>query len=180
MLLSGSTGSGKTTVLRALADFIPKHERVISCEDTLELRLNLPNCIAGESAAGKKFEGGLPAMIETALRQRPDRIFVGEIRSAEAASAFLQAINTGHTGSATSLHANSCEDAISRVQYLIASEGLLDYDLAGRQARSGVDFMIHLKRFPVGKRIAEIAEMVGDEVVPVFTYNSELDTQVSV
>ena len=98
IIISGSTGSGKTTLLRALADYIPDRVRLIVCEDTQELFLKLPNIILMEAAKRKGNEIDLPALIKTSLRQRPDRIFVGEIRDAFACDAFLQAINTGHNG----------------------------------------------------------------------------------
>jgi len=182
IIVSGSTGSGKTTILRGVAEFIDTSERVVTCEVTQELLLNIPNIISMEAPKRRAVKGApsvaLSALIKTALRQRPDRIIVGEIRDAAAADAFLQAINTGHKGCATSIHANSCFDAIERIKYLIASNGLLDYDLCGRQVVSSVDCMIHVTRGFTGKRIFEVAVMEQGELKPVFKYDANLDVQV--
>jgi pilus assembly protein CpaF len=182
IIVSGSTGSGKTTMLRGIAEFVNPSERVVTCEDTQELLLDIPNVISMEAPKRKQEEGtpvlALSTLIKTALRQRPDRIIVGEIRDAAAADAFLQAINTGHRGCATSIHANGCFDAIERIKYLIASNGLLDYDLCGRQVLSGVDCMIHVNRGFTGKRIFEVAVIEQGELKPVFKYDANLDVQV--
>jgi len=179
IIVSGSTGSGKTTLLRCLADFIDKSERVVTCEDTQELLLSIPNLVSMEAPKrlhDPELTVGLSTLIETALRQNPDRIIVGEIREALAADAFLQAINTGHKGCATSIHANGAVEAIKRIQYLIASGGLLDYDLCGRQLVSSVDLMVHISRESVGKRIVEIAIIRDDAVNHVFKYDSSTDS----
>lgn len=181
IIVSGSTGSGKTTLLRGIAEFVDPSERVVTCEDTQELLLDIPNIVSMEAPRRKEEQGAvvaLSALIKTALRQRPDRIIVGEIRDAAAADAFLQAINTGHRGCATSIHANSCLDAVKRIQYLIASNGLLDYDLCGRQVSSSVDCMIHVTRGFTGKRIFEVAVMEQGELKPAFKYDANLDVQV--
>ncbi|BES73857.1 ATPase, T2SS/T4P/T4SS family (plasmid) [Marinobacter nanhaiticus D15-8W] len=175
MLVSGNTGSGKTTVLRAAAAFVDKGERVITAEDTQELHLGkmLPNCLPMEAPKRKTdFPVTLATLIKTMLRQRPDRGWVGEIRDGEAADAFLQLLNTGHTGCASSLHANSCEDAIARIQYLIATRGGISYELAGRQVLGSVQLLVHASRnYQFGRKITEIC-MVEDGVVkPVFRFN---------
>lgn len=175
MVVSGNTGSGKTTVLRAAAAFVDKGERVITAEDTQELHLGrlLPNCLPMEAPKRRtEHPVTLAILIKTMLRQRPDRGWVGEIRDAEAADAFLQLLNTGHTGCASSLHANSCEDAVSRIQYLIASGGAISYELAGRQVMGSVQLLVHASRnYRYGRKITSICEVVEGRVQPVFTYD---------
>lgn len=173
LLISGNTGSGKTSLLRALAKYIPQQERVVTCEDTQELFLDwLQHKVFLESPKRKHGKLEMKNLIETALRMRPDRIWVGEIRNALAADAFLQAINTGHTGCVTTIHANSCEDAVKRLQYLIASAGLIDYDLAGKQITGAVNVLIQTKRDPnFGRKISEISMIENDVITPQFIFD---------
>ena len=175
MMVSGNTGSGKTTLLRALARFIPLNERVITCEDTQELYLDwLPYRVSLEAPNRKDSEIEMKNLIETSLRMRPDRIWVGEIRKAAAADAFLQAINTGHSGCVTTIHANNTIDAVSRLQYLIASQGLISFDLAGKQIMGSVNLLIHASRHAdYGRRITEITEIKDGKCIPVFRFNTE-------
>lgn len=184
MTVSGNTGSGKTTLLRAMAAFVNPRERVISAEDTQELHLGktLRNCIAME--APKRRTGNpitLAHLIKTMLRQRPDRGWVGEIRDAEAAEAFLQLLNTGHTGCATSLHANSCKDAVTRIQTLIAAGGGLSYELAGHQVLGSVHLLVHAARtYRHGRKIAEISVVKDEVVTPVFIFDEKAGAHVRV
>lgn len=165
IIVSGNTGSGKTTLLRALAKYIPLSERIVTCEDTQELYLDwLPFRVSLEAPKREESKVELKTLIETALRMRPDRIWVGEIRHSGAADAFIQAINTGHSGCVTTLHANSCIDAIERIQYLISSSGLMSYELAGKQITGSVNLFIHASRNPVyGRKIIEIMEIKNHE-----------------
>ncbi|WP_225874368.1 CpaF family protein [Vibrio algicola] len=165
IIVSGNTGSGKTTLLRALARYIPLTERVVTCEDTQELYLDwLPFRVSLEAPQRESTNVELKTLIETALRMRPDRIWVGEIRHSGAADAFIQAVNTGHSGCVTTLHANSCQDAVERIQYLISSAGLMSYELAGRQITGSVNLFIHASRHPsYGRKIIEVMEMKNHE-----------------
>lgn len=183
IIVAGGTGSGKTTVLRMLAEFIDEEERVITCEDTQELFLRLPNTISLEAPKRRNVEGVVPItlanLIETSLRMRPDRILVGEIRDGKAADAFLQAINTGHSGCCTSIHANNPVDAIQRIQYLIASSGLIGYDLAGTQLLGSIDVIVQAKRSrKYGRKIAEIVEIRDKQPVRLFYYDVKKEVHV--
>lgn len=173
MVVSGNTGSGKTTLLRALAHFIPKRERVVTCEDTQELYLNwFPSHISLEAPKRKNSTFAMKDLIETSLRQRPDRIWVGEIRHSAAADAFLQAINTGHSA-VTTIHANSCEDAKARLQYLIATAGFISYELAEKQILGSVNVFIHAHRHPdYGRKITGISLVENEMMQEVFWYNT--------
>lgn len=176
IIVSGNTGSGKTTLLRALAKHIPLSERIVTCEDTQELYLDwLPFRVSLEAPKRKDSNVELKTLIETALRMRPDRIWVGEIRHSGAADAFIQAINTGHSGCITTIHANGCIDAKERIQYLIASAGLMEYDLAGKQITGSVDLFVHATRNPVyGRKIIEIMEMKNHQSNFIYQYQEEI------
>lgn len=178
LLVSGGTSSGKTTILRAAAMHIPRGDRVITCEDTLELNLGafLPGVVAHEAPKRRADDNApavrLPHLIKTTLRERPDRVWVGEIRDAEAAAAFLEMGNTGHTGGASTLHANSPMDAVRRIQMLLAAGGLLSYELAGHQVLNVVQLFVQAKRHRIhGRRITEIAAVDGDNLVPLYRFN---------
>lgn len=179
IIVSGSTGSGKTTILRALAEFIPDEDRVLCCEDTQELFLSIPNTIAMEAPKRTGSVLNLSSLIKTTLRQRPDRIFVGEIRDAAACDSFLQVINTGHGGCATSIHANCPSDAIKRIQYLLTKEGLLDYNLAGVEIKNSVNLFIQATKTKHGKRITEISVLDNDKnMKQMFTYDEVHDHHI--
>lgn len=173
IIVSGNTGSGKTTLLRALARYIPLTERVIICEDTQELYIDwLPYAVSLESPKRSDSDVEMKTLIETSLRMRPDRIWVGEIRKSSAADAFLQAINTGHSGCMTTIHANGCDDALSRLQYLIASQGMIDFDLAHKQITGNVDVFVHASRHErYGRKITEIAKVSNGTLIPLFKFN---------
>lgn len=173
ILVSGNTGSGKTTLLRVLAHSIPSEERVVTCEDTQELYLDwLPYLVSLEAPKRKNSPVVMKTLIETALRMRPDRIWVGEIRHASAADAFLQAINTGHSGCVTTIHANNCKDAINRLQYLVSSAGLIDFHLAQQQILGAVDLIIQTNRSPLyGRKVIEVLEIKNGQFYPVYSYS---------
>ncbi|MGF1894013.1 CpaF/VirB11 family protein, partial [Vibrio campbellii] len=182
VIVSGNTGSGKTTLLRALARYIPEGERIVTCEDTQELYLSwLPFSVAMEAPNRSDSAIEMKNLIEAALRMRPDRIWVGEIRKASAADAFVQAINTGHSGCVTTLHANSAHDALSRLQYLIASQGLISFELAHEQIIGNVDVFVHASRHAsYGRKITEITEVMNRELVPRFFFDKEKHEHIQV
>ena len=175
IMVSGNTGSGKTTLLRALAHYIPITERVVICEDTQELYLDwLPFCVSMESPKRENSDIEMKTLIETSLRMRPDRIWVGEIRKSSAADAFLQAINTGHSGCMTTIHANGCKDALQRLQYLIATQGNISFDLAHKQITGNVDVFVHASRHEsYGRKITEIVEVQDGELITIFKFNGK-------
>ncbi len=171
IMISGGTSSGKTSLLNALASFIPPTERVITVEDTAELSLNHPHVVRLESRLGG-FDGGgavsIRDLVRNSLRMRPDRIVVGEVRGAEVLE-MLQAMNTGHDGSMSTIHANSPRDALYRLEMLAGFAGFQGSENSlRRQIASAVDFIIQIARLGNGRRvIASITEVtgVGDNLV---------------
>jgi pilus assembly protein CpaF len=167
ILISGGTGSGKTTFLNALSQYIPADERVITIEDSAELQIRgVPNLVRLETR-NANVEGVMPIsirdLIRTALRMRPDRIVVGECRGAEAFD-MLQAMNTGHDGSLSTGHANSCTDLLSRLEMMVLMGMELPLSAIRRQIASGVDIIVHLGRLrDKSRRVLEIAELCGME-----------------
>lgn len=165
MIISGGTGSGKTTLLNALSTFIPPHERIITIEDTAELQLQRCH-VASLEARPAGIEGtgsvGIRELIRNALRMRPDRIIVGECRGPEAFD-MLQAMNTGHAGSLSTLHANSTRDAIARIEVLVGLNSMqLSSESITKQIASAIDILVHVERSPTGKRrVSQISEVVG-------------------
>ncbi len=179
IFISGGTGSGKTTFLNALSQYIPKDERIITIEDNAELRiLDVPNLVSLE-ARNANVEGSgavtIRDLIKSALRMRPDRIIVGEVRSAEAID-MLQALNTGHDGSLSTGHANSPQDMISRLETMVLMGMDLPLAAIRRQIASGIDIIVHLGRLrDKSRKVLEIAEVVdyrdGEVVLsPLFTF----------
>jgi pilus assembly protein CpaF len=163
ILVSGGTGSGKTTLLNALSSFIGDAERVVTIEDAAELRLQQPHVIRLESRpAGVEGRGEVTIrdLLRNALRMRPDRIVIGEVRGPEALD-LLTALNTGHDGALSTVHANSPEDAISRIETLALMAGVgLPHAAIAEQARRGIDIVVHLRREADGaRRVTEIAEV---------------------
>lgn len=151
IFISGGTGAGKTTFLGALSEFIPEDERVITIEDSAELKIrHIPNLIRLESRMSNtegENEISIRTLIVNALRMRPDRIIVGEIRSAEALD-MLQAMNTGHDGSISTGHANSASDMLSRIETMVLMGGMeLPISAIRSQIASGIDILVHLSRF---------------------------------
>jgi pilus assembly protein CpaF len=164
VLVSGGTGSGKTTTLNALSGAIPGDERIVTIEDAAELRLRQRHVVRLE-ARPPNLEGRgevtIRQLVRNALRMRPDRIVVGEVRGAEALD-LLQAMNTGHDGSLSTVHANSPADALRRLETLALMAGVgLPHDAVREQVASAVDLVVHQSRMPDGRRsVASIAEVV--------------------
>ena len=156
VIVSGATSTGKTTFLNVISNFIPPDERIVTIEETLELNLNLPHVIKLEGRPPNlegKGEITIRDLVRNSLRMRPDRIIVGEIRGAEAVDV-LQAMNTGHSGSMTTVHSNSPKDLISRLETMILMSGLnLNPATARRMIASSIDVIIHLGKLKDGRRI---------------------------
>jgi pilus assembly protein CpaF len=163
ILVSGGTGSGKTTLLNALSSFLAAEERVVTIEDAAELRLQQPHVVRLESLpAGVEGRGEVTIrdLLRNALRMRPDRIVIGEVRGPEALD-LLTALNTGHDGALSTVHANSPRDAIARLETLALMAGVgLPHEAIAEQVRRGIDLLVHLQRMPDGSRkVTEIAEV---------------------
>ena len=168
IFISGGTGSGKTTFLNALSQFIPRSERIITIEDNAELQIQgIANLVRLE-ARNANIEGtgeiSIRELIKSALRMRPDWIIVGEVRSAEAID-MLQAFNTGHDGSLSTGHANSTRDMLSRLETMVLMGGLeLPLSAIQRQIASGIDVIVHLGRLrDKSRKVLEITEVLGYE-----------------
>jgi pilus assembly protein CpaF len=164
ILVSGGTGSGKTTTLGALSAAIPDGERIVTIEDAAELRLRQRHVVRLESRPPNvegRGEVTIRALVRNALRMRPDRIVVGEVRGAEALD-MLMALNTGHEGSLTTVHANSCEDALRRVETLALMAGVgLPHEAVREQVASALQVVVHQARGPDGsRRVESVAEVV--------------------
>jgi len=162
ILVSGGTGSGKTTLLNALSSFIAPSERVVTIEDAAELRLQQPHVVRLESRpAGVEGRGEVTIrdLLRNALRMRPDRIVIGEVRGVEALD-LLTALNTGHDGALSTVHANSPGDALRRLETLALMAGVgLPHAAVAEQVRRGIDLVVHLQRLADGsRRVTEIAE----------------------
>jgi len=167
VIVSGGTGSGKTTLLNILSNFIPMGERVITVEDAAELKLNHAHLVSLESRpANVEGRGGVPIreLVKNTLRMRPDRIVVGECRGAEALD-MLQAMNTGHEGSLTTLHANTPRDGLARLETMILMAGMdLPLTAIREQIASAVDIVVQQTRFACGSRkVTSITELTGME-----------------
>ena len=167
ILVSGGTGSGKTTLLNILSNFIPLAERVITVEDAAELKLNHEHLISLESRpANIEGKGAIPIreLVRNTLRMRPDRIVVGECRGAEALD-MLQAMNTGHEGSLTTLHANSARDGLARLETMVLMAGMeLPLTAIREQICSAIDIVVQQSRFSCGSRkVTSIVEVTGME-----------------
>jgi pilus assembly protein CpaF len=164
ILVSGGTGSGKTTTLNALSGAIPGEERIVTIEDAAELRLRQRHVVRLEARPANlegRGEVTIRQLVRNALRMRPDRIVVGEVRGPEALD-MLQALNTGHDGSLTTVHANSPEDALRRVETLALMAGVgLPHQAVRDQAASALDLVVHQSRLPDGSRAVEsVTEVV--------------------
>lgn len=167
MVIGGGTGSGKTTFLGALSNFIPSDERLITIEDNAELKIQGIENLVRLEAKMANTEGAtsftIRDLIKTALRMRPDRIVVGEVRGGEAVD-MLQALNTGHEGSLSTAHANSAEDMLSRLETMTLMGVDLPLEAIRRQIASGVDILIHLGRMrDKSRKVLEITEICGFE-----------------
>ncbi len=172
ILISGGTGSGKTTLLNVLSGFIPEEERIVTIEDAAELRLQQDHIVRLETKVANVENRGsvsIRDLVRNSLRMRPDRIVVGEVRGGEALD-MLQAMNTGHDGSLTTINANSPRDAISRLETLVLMAGMeLPIKIVRQQVSSAIDVIIQQSRLRDGTRkvvaITEVAGMEGDVVV---------------
>jgi pilus assembly protein CpaF len=180
ILISGGTGTGKTTFLNALSRWIPEGERVLTIEDAAELQLQREHVVRMETRPPNiEGEGCVTQrdLVRNSLRMRPDRIVVGEVRGAETLD-MLQAMNTGHEGSMTTVHANSPRDALRRLENMVSMAGI-NYPIRAirEQLSSALDVMVHLERMTGGKRrvvkIVEITGMEGDTVClhDIFHFN---------
>jgi pilus assembly protein CpaF len=183
IIVSGGTGSGKTTFLNALSQYIPNDERIITIEDSAELQIQeIPNLVRLETR-NSNTEGvaaiTIRDLIRSALRMRPDRIIVGECRGAEAFD-MLQAFNTGHDGSLSTAHANSSRDILSRLEMMVLMGMDLPLGAIRKQIASGVDIIVHLGRLrDKSRRVLEISEVdkiVDGEIVlnPLYVFEEEL------
>ncbi|RTE87403.1 MULTISPECIES: CpaF family protein [Gammaproteobacteria] len=167
ILVSGGTGSGKTTLLNILSSFIPGEERIVTVEDAAELQVNHSNLVRLEARpANQEGEGevSIRKLVVNALRMRPDRIIVGECRASESLD-MLQAMNTGHCGSMTTIHANTCRDALRRLETLVLMSGMeLPINAIRQQMTSAIHFVLQVSRTSEGKRrIESLCEVQGSE-----------------
>lgn len=181
IFISGGTGAGKTTFLNALSRYIPETERIITIEDSAELQLDIPNIVRME-ARNRNMEGKneirIRDLIRAALRMRPDRIIVGEVRSEEALD-MLQAMNTGHDGSISTGHANSPADMLTRLEMMVLMAADIPLTAVKSQIASAIDILIHLERFRDGSRkVVSVEEVLGYQngeicIQPLFAYDRE-------
>jgi pilus assembly protein CpaF len=167
LLVSGGTGAGKTTMLNVLSGFVPEDERIITIEDSAELRLQQPHVIALEYRPPNiegEGEVTIRDLVRNALRMRPDRIVVGEVRGGETLD-MLQAMNTGHDGSISTVHANSPRDVLSRLETMALMAGMdLTVRALREQVASAVDLVVHVARLQDGsRRVTQVTEVVGME-----------------
>lgn len=179
IFISGGTGTGKTTILNVLANYIPKDERVITVEDTAELQIqsvdNLVRLEVRNANSDGEGEITIRDLVKSALRMRPNRIIIGEVRGAEAID-LLQAMNTGHNGSLSTGHANSIEDMISRLETMVMMGSDIPLKAIRKQIASSIDIFIQLGRLRDKSRrmieIAEVSHMEGDEIImnPLFRF----------
>ena len=171
ILISGATGAGKSTLLRSIIAAFPPEDRVVTIEDTAELELDAPHWVKLECVHSKAFGGGgtgerrldVADLVQNALRMRPDRLVIGEIRHSKEAFHTLEALNTGHDGSATTIHASGCADALARLELLVAREFP---SIATRETRGYIarvfDILVHVVRTRDGRRcVAEVYELDG-------------------
>ncbi|AJD46519.1 type II secretion system protein [Isoalcanivorax pacificus W11-5] len=167
IIVSGGTGTGKTTMLNLISQYIPRNQRILTIEDSAELVLNHPHVVRLETRpANAEGKGRISArdLVVNALRMRPDRIIVGEVRSAEIIE-LLQAMNTGHDGSMSTIHANGTREALVRIETLLAVSGYEASEKAiGRLISSALDVIVQLERLPSGKRILkEVVQLTPDD-----------------
>jgi len=186
MVISGGTGSGKTTLLNILTSFIPPDERIITIEDSAELLLQQPHVVRLETRPPNIEGQGMVTqrdLLFNTLRMRPDRIILGEVRGAEALD-MLQAMNTGHEGSLTTIHANSPRDGLSRIEMMVSMSGVeIPIRVVRQQIASAINIIIQVSRLIDGKRrvtsVAEIAGMEGEVITmqEIFQFKQETVTR---
>ncbi len=182
ILITGGTGSGKTTLLNVVSSYIPHHERVITIEDSAELQLQQPHVVRLETRPPNIEQQGeiqQRDLVKNALRMRPDRIVIGEVRGGEALD-MLQAMNTGHDGSLTTIHANSARDALTRLEHMVGMSGIEIPPLVVRQQiAAALDLVVSAERLPDGRRvITSIQEITGMEgsvvnMQEIFTFHRQ-------
>ncbi|MHC4415643.1 MAG: ATPase, T2SS/T4P/T4SS family [Planctomycetota bacterium] len=164
IVVAGGTGSGKTTLLNVLSSFIPEDERIVTIEDSAELQLDQEHLVSLETRPPNvEGKGGytIRDLVKNALRMRPDRIIVGEVRGAEAFD-MLQAMNTGHDGSLTTVHANSAIDVVSRLETMCLAAAEIPVSAIRRQVTQATDLIVFIRRFKGGKRmVCQVAEVMG-------------------
>jgi len=180
IFICGGTGSGKTTFLNALSNFISEDERIVTIEDSAELQINNVKNIVKMETRNANTEGKgqitIRDLIRTSLRMRPDRIIVGEVRGGEALD-MLQAMNTGHDGSLSTGHANSSKDMLSRLETMVLTASSFPLEAIRQQIASALDVMVHLGRLrDKSRRVLEISEVMGYEdgevkLRPIFVFN---------
>ena len=182
VLISGGTGSGKTTMLNAMSSFIDERERIVTIEDAAELQLQQAHVVRLETRPPNPSGGGAVQqrdLVRNALRMRPDRIIVGEVRGAETFD-MLQAMNTGHDGSMTTVHANTARDALGRIEQMVSMMGV-EFPMSALRAQiaSGLHFVVQLSRLADGKRrvmsISEVTGMEGEVITmqDIFIFRKE-------
>ena len=188
ILVSGGTGAGKTTTLNVLSSFLPDDERIVTIEDSAELRLQQPHIVRLESRPSNiegRGEVTIRDLVRNALRMRPDRIVVGEVRGAEALD-MMQAMNTGHDGSISTVHSNAPRDALSRVETMMLMSGMeLGIRAIREQISSALNLIVHQARMKDGvRRITHVTEVVGMEgdIITLqdlflFDYNAGIDDE---
>jgi len=163
ILISGGTGTGKTTLLNILANFIPEYERILVIEDTAEIQITTPNLVRFES---RREQDGLPAitirdLLKASLRHRPDRILLGEIRGAEAFD-LLQLLNTGHSGTISTVHANSAQQALSRFTSCVLQSNVeLPYRAIKSNIADSLNLLIHIERRPGRRCVSGMLKITG-------------------
>ncbi len=165
IIISGSTSSGKTTFMNMIAGFIPDDKRIITIEDSAELNIKSKNVVRLETRNANTEGNGeikMRALIKAALRMRPDRLLIGEVRD-ESALELLTAMCTGHSGSMSTIHANSAEDTLVRLETMALWEGHVHSEAIKRMIVSGVDVVVFLERNEKGRRVKEIAEVCKNE-----------------
>ncbi len=186
IFVCGGTGSGKTTFLNALSNFIPGHERIVTIEDSAELQITSVNNVVRLETRNPNTEGKgeitIRELIKTSLRMRPDRIIVGEVRGAEALD-MLQAMNTGHDGSLSTGHANSAVDMLSRLETMVLCASAMPLEAIRQQIASAIDIIIYLGRMrDMTRKVLEISEVMkpmdGRIVLnPLYTFNEDMEAQ---
>ncbi len=189
ILISGGTGTGKTTLLNILANFIPKDERILVIEDTSEIQIQTPNLVRFEARAA---DNGLPAvtireLLKACLRHRPDRIILGEIRGGEAFD-LLQLLNTGHSGTLSTVHANSAPQALSRfTTCVLQSEMELPYRAIKSNIADSLDLIIQIERRPGRRFVSEVLAIQDYSpetdrygLIPIFTRKEDSCTQTAI
>src|SRR5690606_25828217 len=184
ILVTGGTGSGKTTLLNGLAEWLPEAERIITIEDTAELHLDHRHVVRMETKmANAEGSGALTIrdLVRTALRMRPDRLVIGECRGGEALD-MLQAMNTGHDGSLTTLHANSPQDVPGRLEALVQMAIPLPVDTVHQQISTAIDLVVHVERTKAGRKVTSICEVTPIDprtrrvtMRPLFTFQGSGD-----